>query len=104
MTIELGLTQDDLTNTEFAPVAFLSSYYQQHKVLEPLGQVYLAQQVSRWDSAGSDAFVGFVEPPMVFSQPIRIVVKKMAQKGSMAAPLLCDHPETAIQTGLPLLL
>lgn len=40
----------------------------------------LAQQVSRWDPAGSDAFVGFVEPPMVFSQPIRIVVKKWLKK------------------------
>lgn len=44
MTIELGLTQDDLTNTQFAPVAFLSSYYQQHKVLEPLGQVAIAMK------------------------------------------------------------
>lgn len=39
MTIEFGLTQDDLTNTQFAPVAFLLSYYQLHNVLDPLKQV-----------------------------------------------------------------
>lgn len=36
----------------------------------------LAQQVDRWDPAGRDAFVGSVMPPMTFSQPIQIVVKK----------------------------
>jgi hypothetical protein len=39
MTIELGLTQDDLTNTQFAPVALLFSYYQRYNVLDPLNQV-----------------------------------------------------------------
>lgn len=44
MTVELGLTQDDLTNTQFAPVAFLSSYYRQNAVLEPLKQIQIAMK------------------------------------------------------------
>lgn len=44
MIIEFGLTQDNLTNTQFAPVALLSSYYQQHKVLDPLGEVGIAMK------------------------------------------------------------
>ena len=44
MTIEVGLTQDDLTNTQFAPIALLSSYYQQYKVLDPLHQVGIAMK------------------------------------------------------------
>lgn len=36
----------------------------------------LAQQVSRWDPTGIDAYVGSVTPPMVFSQPVWVIVKK----------------------------
>ena len=41
----------------------------------------LAPQVSRWDPAGQDAFVGSVMSPVAFSQPIQMMVKKWLKNG-----------------------
>ena len=41
--VTFGLT-DELTNTQFAPVAALSAYYQAHEVLKPLETVSLAMK------------------------------------------------------------
>ena len=40
MTIEIGLT-DGPYNTQYAPLAALSAYYQQNQVLKPLAQVQI---------------------------------------------------------------
>jgi len=44
MPIEIGLIQDELTNTQFAPIAVLSAYYHQQKVFEPLEDVQVAMK------------------------------------------------------------
>lgn len=44
MPIEIGVTQDDLTNTQFAPVAALCAYYRQQKVLNPMENVQIAMK------------------------------------------------------------
>lgn len=43
MTLQFGLT-DELTNTQFAPVAGLMAYYEAQKALEPLQSVTSAAQ------------------------------------------------------------
>lgn len=43
MTLTFGLT-DELVNTQFAPVAALSAYYQAHEVLKPLEMVTVAMK------------------------------------------------------------
>ncbi len=43
MTLTFGLT-DELVNTQFAPVAALSAYYQAHDVLKPLEMVTVAMK------------------------------------------------------------
>jgi hypothetical protein len=43
MTLEFGLT-DELTNTQFAPIAALAAYYEAQNTLEPLQSVTLAQK------------------------------------------------------------
>jgi len=40
MTIEIGFT-DELTNTQYAPLAVLSVHYQHHQVLKPLEKVLI---------------------------------------------------------------
>lgn len=40
MAIEIGFT-DDLTNTQYAPLAALSAHYQQNRVFDPLEQVLI---------------------------------------------------------------
>ena len=39
MNLEIGLTSDDLTNTQFAPLAVLLAHYQQNNRLKPLENV-----------------------------------------------------------------
>jgi hypothetical protein len=40
MTLEIGLT-NELTNTQYAPLAVLCAHYQKHRRLEPLTQVQI---------------------------------------------------------------
>jgi hypothetical protein len=40
MTLEIGFT-DELTNTEYVPLAVLCAHYQQHHTLDPLQQVQI---------------------------------------------------------------
>jgi hypothetical protein len=40
MTIEIGFT-DELTNTQYAPLAVICAHYQQHHTLDPLQQVHI---------------------------------------------------------------
>ena len=42
----------------------------------------MAQQVRRWDPTGSDALVGTVTPPVIFSQPVWVIVKKWHKNGN----------------------
>jgi len=39
MNLEIGLTQDEFTNTQFAPIAVLMALYQQNNRLKPLENV-----------------------------------------------------------------
>jgi hypothetical protein len=50
MTIEIGFT-DELTNTQYAPLAALSALYQHHHVLDPLEQVRIPMKKRDFSSA-----------------------------------------------------
>ena len=50
MTIEIGLT-DELTNTQYAPLAALSAHYQQNHTLQPLEQVQIPMKMRDFGSA-----------------------------------------------------
>lgn len=50
MTIEIGLT-DELTNTQYAPLAALSAHYQQNHTLQPLGQVQIPMKMRDFGSS-----------------------------------------------------
>jgi hypothetical protein len=50
MTIEIGLTEE-LTNTQFAPLAALSVLYQQNHVLQPLETVQIPMKMRDFSSA-----------------------------------------------------
>lgn len=41
MNLKIGLTQDDLTNTQYAPLAVLIAHYQQNNRLKPLENVLI---------------------------------------------------------------
>jgi hypothetical protein len=40
MTLEIGF-RNELTNTQYAPLAVLCAHYQQHHILDPLTQVQI---------------------------------------------------------------
>ncbi len=50
MAIEIGLT-DELSNSQYAPLAALSAYYQQQQVLAPLAEVQVAMQTRDYSPA-----------------------------------------------------
>jgi hypothetical protein len=50
MTIEIGFT-DELTNTQYAPLAVLSALYQRNSVLDPLGQVQIPMKIRDFSPA-----------------------------------------------------
>lgn len=50
MTIEIGLTEE-LTNTQYAPLAALSAHYQQNHALQPLEQVQIPMKMRDFGSA-----------------------------------------------------
>jgi hypothetical protein len=52
MNLEIGLTPDDLTNTQFAPLAALLAHYQQNNRLKPLENVMI--EMRRRDFSPSD--------------------------------------------------
>ena len=51
MTIEIGFTEE-LTNSQYAPLAALCAHYQQNHVLEPLAGVEIPMRERDFDSAG----------------------------------------------------
>jgi hypothetical protein len=51
MTIEIGFTEE-LTNSQYAPLAALCAHYQQNHVLEPLTGVEIPMRKRDFDSAG----------------------------------------------------
>lgn len=51
MAIEIGFT-DDLTNTQYAPLAALSAHYQQNRVFDPLEQVLIPMKKREFSPAG----------------------------------------------------
>jgi hypothetical protein len=51
MTIEIGFTEE-LTNSQYAPLAALCAHYQQNHVLEPLAGVKIPMRERDFDSAG----------------------------------------------------
>jgi hypothetical protein len=48
MNIELGLLNGNAINTQYAPLAMLSAYYQQNKTLEPLKTVQVSMKSVRY--------------------------------------------------------
>lgn len=52
MTIEIGLTNDELSNTQYAPLAALLACYRRDQTLKPLAGVEMA--VTQGDFSGSD--------------------------------------------------
>lgn len=52
MTLQIGLTDDDLSNTQYAPLAVLLACYRRHQTLKPLKEVEMA--VTNGDFSGCD--------------------------------------------------
>jgi len=50
MTIEIGFTEE-LTNSQYSPLAALCAHYQQNQVLEPLSGVKIPMRERNFDSA-----------------------------------------------------
>ncbi|MBV7326700.1 hypothetical protein KFU94_00280 [Chloroflexi bacterium TSY] len=80
MAIEFGLT-NEISNTQYAPLAALLAHYHQEKVLIMMKgnsnrRAHLwAQQVTRWDPCG-DVFLAEIPSPIKFNRPVRIFLKK----------------------------
>ena len=82
-------TTDELTNTQFAPVAALMAYYEAQKVLEPLQSVTSAAQ--KGDFTLVEKLEQVVWSMLTGCQYISVVNTKLRPEGVLAQVKRIDH-------------
>jgi hypothetical protein len=88
MRLQFGTT-DELTNTQFAPVAALMAYYEAEKVLEPLQSVTLA--TPKGDFTLAEKLEQVVWSMLTGCQYISVVNTKLRPERMLAQVKRIDH-------------